>query len=155
MRCPPLVLSPSLSPSLCSVCLVFFEERMIRNNRLEGKVPVSTVSTPSGRRTRPRTSESGGGAVVRGRLDTSRSLALVLVCCLALPQGFFTSASVRLNFVFFGGVPRSLLVGLFFLSPPCIGLRGERSSARRKDDTHELGREMKRLAWPLRKDDAH
>ena len=59
MRCPPVVFSPSLSPFLCSVCL-FFEERKIRDNKLEGKVPASTVSTPSGFRTHPRTSESGG-----------------------------------------------------------------------------------------------
>ena len=57
---PPLVsLSLSFSPSLGLVCLVvFFEVLVLRLNRLEGRVPVSTVSTPSGRRTRPKPSEA-------------------------------------------------------------------------------------------------
>ena len=56
---PPLVFV-SLSFFLLSVLFVcFFDVLVLRVNRLEGRVPVSTVSTPSGRRTRPWTSESG------------------------------------------------------------------------------------------------
>ena len=55
----PSFLSPSLS-LLLSVLFVwlFFEVLVLRVNRLEGRVPVSTVSTPSGRRTRPKLSEA-------------------------------------------------------------------------------------------------
>ena len=98
MRCALLVLSRLLlSFSLFSL-FGFFEERKIRDNRLERKVPVSTVNTPSGRRTRPRTSESGGGhrrARVFGHVQVTSTLVGLLSCIATGPQGLLYPARRR------------------------------------------------------------
>ena len=154
--------------SFSSVLFVwFFEERKIRGNRLEGKVPVSTVSTPSGRRTRPRTSESGGGrrrARAFGHVQvTSTLLGLVSSTATgALYQRVIAPA------VFFlgggGGVPlvvgRVVVFFLFFfflLSLSLSPLLALHAWPRRTwipfgDHPCKLQRH-RGVAWPLRTDD--
>ena len=65
-----------------------FQETKLRDNRLAGWARRRTESPASGRRTRPRTSESGGGPVEGGGLDTAcQAFCLTLVLWFAMPQG--------------------------------------------------------------------
>ena len=53
---------------------------------------------------------------MRGRSDTSRLLAFVLVCCVALPQGLLTNALSRQCFFFGGGSSVFFFFFLFLFS---------------------------------------